>query len=173
MSSVRAVLWGVFLAWAILALVVAGIIAPVFLDFFGQQVAATALPAVLVVFSAALAFYFGGMLASYKATARRRLHGTLVGVVSFVLSPVINLASGGGLADLSSPATMLFVGVAFVAALAASHVGARRGETLHAYNQQVLRDHERRLRSRARREQREREERDGDGGPKGGAEQPL
>lgn len=166
-------MWGVFLAWAILALVVAGIIAPIFLDFFGQQVAATALPAVLVVFSTALAFYFGGMIASYKAAARRRLHGTLVGVVSFVLSPLINLASGGGIADLSSPATVLFVGVAFVAALGASYVGARRGEALHSYNQQVLRDHERRLRGRARREQREREERDGEGESQGGAEQPL
>jgi putative membrane protein (TIGR04086 family) len=146
MKSVGAVLIGILLALGIGALVIFGIAAPVFTRFFGPELASTALPAVLVLFTAAFAFYFGGMVASYKAPSRRRLHGVLVGVVSFAISPLVNLVApaanargGDPLANLRTPGTLLFTGVLMVVVLVASYVGAGRGETLYAHNQAVIR----------------------------------
>lgn len=144
MKSVGAVLIGILLALGIGALVIFGIAAPVFTRFFGPELASTALPAVLVLFTAAFAFYFGGMVGSYKAPSRRRLHGVLVGVVSFAVSPLVNLAAPAAdardpLANLRTPGTLLFTGVLMVVVLVASYVGARRGEALYAHNQAVIR----------------------------------
>ena len=151
MKSVGAVLLGILLALGIGALTVFGIVAPVFTSFLSAEFASTALPAVVVVFAAAFAFYFGGMLASYRAPSRRRLHGVMVGGVAFAISPVINLGAsvlvaGGNdpFTNLRTPGALLFTCVLFVAVLAASYVGARRGETLYAYNQAFIRRQRRR-----------------------------
>ncbi len=132
-----------------------GILAPVLTRFAGQGFASTPLPAVFVVFAAAFAFYWGGMIASYKAPSRRRLHGVLVGVSSFLISPVVNLfasavnASGNDpVANLRTSGTVLVTGAVFVAVLVASYVGSRRGEALHAHNQAHLRARERREREK-------------------------
>jgi hypothetical protein len=154
-QSVRAVLWGIFLALGIGALVVFGIVWPVFEAFFGRELASTALPVGLVVFAAGFAFYYGGMIAAYKAPYRRHLHGVIVGVTSFVVSPLLNLGASAlatntndPFVNLRTPGAMLITGVLFVVVLAASYVGARRGESLHAHNEKVTRDLERRRSSR-------------------------
>ena len=154
-QSVRAVHWGIFLALGIGALVVFGIVWPVFEAFFGRELASTALPVGIVVFAAAFAFYYGGMIAAYKAPYRRRLHGVIVGVTSFAVSPLLNLSvsalatnTNDPFANLRTPGAMLITGVLFAVVLAASYVGARRGESLHAHNEKVTRDLERRRSSR-------------------------
>ncbi len=141
MRSVTAVGLGVLIALAIGLLVVFGILAPVFTRFFGLELAgSTALPITLMVFADAFSFYFGGMAASYRAPARRRLHGTLVAPVAFVLSPAINLATGKGMfPGLDTAGPILLAGVFLAVSFAASYVGARRGETLYAYNQKLAR----------------------------------
>ena len=146
MKSVGIVLAGILLAIGIGALVVLGIAAPVFTRFLGPELVPTALPVVVMVFAAAFAFYFGGMFASYKAPSHRRLHGVMVGVASFAVSPLLNLAAsiiaGNGndpFANLRTPGALLFTGVLFITVLAASYVGARRGETLYAHNQTFIR----------------------------------
>ena len=154
-QSVRAVLWGIFLALGIGALVVFGIVWPIFEAFFGRDLASTALPVGIVVFAAAFAFYYGGMIAAYKAPYRRRLHGVIVGVTSFAVSPLLNLGASAlatntndPFVNLRTPGSMLITGVLFVVVLTASYVGARRGESLHAHNEKVTRDLERRRSSR-------------------------
>lgn len=146
MKSVGAVLIGILLALMVGALVIFGIAAPVFTRFFGPELASTGLPAVLVLFAAAFAFYFGGMVASYKAPSRRRLHGVLVGLTSFAISPLVNLAApditvrgGDPFANLRTPGALLFTGVLLVVVLTASYIGARRGESLFAHNQAIIR----------------------------------
>ena len=141
MRSVTAVGLGVLIALAIGLLVVFGILAPVFTRFFGLELAgSTALPITLMVFADAFSFYFGGMAASYRAPARRRLHGTLVAPVAFVLSPVINLATGKGMfPGLETAGAILLAAVFLAVSFGASYVGARRGEALYAYNQKLAR----------------------------------
>ena len=150
-QSVRAVLWGIFLAVGIGALVVFGIIWPVFEALFGRELASTALPVGIVVFAAAFAFYYGGMIGAYKAPSRRRLHGVMVGVTSFAISPLLNLGASAltanandPFANLRSPGTMLVTGVLFVVILTTSYMGGRRGESLHAHNEKATRVRERR-----------------------------
>jgi hypothetical protein len=141
MRSVTAVGLGVLIALAIGLLVVFGILAPVFTRFFGLELAgSTALPITLMVFADAFSFYFGGMAASYRAPARRRLHGTLVAPVAFVLSPAINLATGKGMFPRLQTAEAILLAAVFLAvSFAASYIGARRGEALYAYNQKLAR----------------------------------
>ena len=155
MKSVGAVLVGILLALGIGVLEIFGIVAPIFTRFFGPELASTALPMGIVVFAAAFAFYFGGMFASYKAPSRRRLHGVMVGVTSFAISPLVNLGAsavtaGGNdpFANLRTPGALLFTGVLFIAVLAASYVGARRGEALYAHNQAFIRRQRRRQESK-------------------------
>jgi putative membrane protein (TIGR04086 family) len=144
--SVGAVTIGILLALGVGALLIFGIAAPFFTYFFGPELASTALPAVFVLFAAAFAFYFGGMVASYKAPSRRRLHGVLVGVGAFVISSLVNLLApdptvrgGDPFANLRTPEAFLFTAVLLVLVLTVSYVGALRGETLSAHNQAVLR----------------------------------
>ena len=127
-------------------LVVFGILAPVFTTFFGLElVGSTALPIILLVFADAFSFYFGGMAASYRAPARRRLHGTLVAPVAFAISPAINLASGeGGFPGLNTRVALLLAAVFLAVSFAAAYVGARRGAALYAYNQKLPPYHHRR-----------------------------
>jgi len=146
MKSIGAVLVGILLALGVGALLIFGIAAPFFTYFFGTELASTALPAVFVIFAAAFAFYFGGMVASYKAPSRRRLHGVLVGVAAFGISPLVDLVApdttvrgGDPFANLRTPEAFLFTTVLLVVVLTVSYVGALRGETLFAHNQAVIR----------------------------------
>ncbi len=156
-KSFGAVLVGILLALGIGVLVMLGIVAPVFTRFFGQALASTAVPTVVLVFVSAFSFYFGGMFASYRAPSRRKLHGTLVGLVSFAVTPAVNAFTsvfGGGsdpFANLRTSTGVLLSAVLFATVLGASYVGARRGETIYAHNAQVLRQREiRRQREQAR-----------------------
>jgi hypothetical protein len=141
MKSVTAVGLGVFIALAIGLLVVFGIIEPLFTRFLGLKVVgSTALPTLLLLFAAAFSFYFGGMAASYRAPARRRLHGTLVAPAAFAISPAINLISGKGLFPELDTREVVLVAAFFLAVcVAASYVGSRRGESLYAYNSKIAR----------------------------------
>jgi len=146
MKSVRAVLWGNLLALGVGALVVFGIVWPFFEFFFGSGIASTSLPVVVVVCASAFSFFWGGMLASYKAPSRRRLHGVMVGITAFAISPLINLISlltstraGDPLANLRTPGALMLTAVLLGVVLTASYIGARRGEALHAHNQAVVR----------------------------------
>lgn len=132
---------GVLIALAIGLLVVFGIFAPIFTAFFGMEIAtSTAVPTAMLVFAAAFSFYFGGMAASYRAPARRRLHGILVAPAAFVISPLINVATGHGLFPGVEDAVMVLLITVFLAvSVAAAYVGARRGESLYAYNRQMKR----------------------------------
>ena len=150
-KSIGAVLLGILLALGIGVLEILGIVAPVFTRFFGQEMASTAVPTIVLVFAAAFAFYFGGMIASYRAPSRRRLHGVMVGVVSFTISPLVNLLTSAltasendPFANLRTPGAALLTGVLFAAVIVASYVGARRGETLHAHNEMIARQRQRR-----------------------------
>ena len=141
MRSVNAIGLGVLLALLIGLLAVFGILAPVLTRFFGLElVGSTVLPTSLLVFAAAFSFYFGGMAASYRAPARRRLHGTLVAVVAFAITPTINLVTGEGLfPGLDTGRAVLLAAVFLAVSVAASYVGARRGEALYAHNQRLIR----------------------------------
>ncbi len=158
MKSIRAVSTGILLALGIGALAIFGIAAPVFTRFFGMEVVSTALPPVIVVFAAAFAFYFGGMAAAYKAPSRPELHGIMVGLTSFAVSPIVALVAPAEGADpfanLRSVGGLLLTAILVVSVLAASLVGARRGKALHAHNQGVIG----RQRSRKAREQLSEEE---------------
>ncbi len=127
-------------------LVVFGILAPVFTRFFGLELAgSTAVPITLMMFADAFSFYFGGMAASYRAPARRRLHGTLVAPVAFAISPAINLASGKGMfPSLDTTGVVSLAAIFLAVSFAACYVGARRGEALYAYNQKLPPYHRRR-----------------------------
>lgn len=127
-------------------LVVFGILAPVFTRFFGLEVVgSSAVPIVLMVFADAFSFYFGGMAASYRAPARRRLHGTLVAPVAFAISPAVNLASGESMFPaLDTGGAVLLAAVFLVVSFAAAYVGARRGEALYVYNRKLPPYHHRR-----------------------------
>ncbi len=127
------------IALAIGVLVVFGILAPVFTRFFGLElIGSTAVPITLTVFAAGFAFYFGGMAASYRAPARRRLHGTMVAPVAFAISPAINLANGEGMfPGLDTRGAILLAAIFLAVSLVAAYIGARRGEALYAYNQKL------------------------------------
>jgi hypothetical protein len=141
MRSVTSVGLGVFLALLIGLLLVFGILEPVFTRFLGMEIAtSTALPTAMLVFAAAFSFYFGGMAASYRAPGQRRLHGVLVAPAAFVISPSINLAAGKGMFPGLDTTRAVVLAAAFLAvSVAASYVGARRGETLYAHNQKLIR----------------------------------
>jgi hypothetical protein len=66
--------------------------------------------------------------------------------VSFAISPLVNLAAstvgvrgGDPFANLRTPGALIFTGVLLVVVLTASYVGARRGESLFAHNQAIIR----------------------------------
>ncbi len=141
MRSIMAVGIGLLLALVLGLLVVQGIFAPVLTRLFGLERAGPAtLPLVLLVFASAFSFYFGGMAASYRAPAQRRLHGTLVAPVAFILSPAINAATGQGMfPGLENAGTVSLAAVFLAVSVAASHVGSRRGESLYTHNQKVAR----------------------------------
>ncbi|QYJ14463.1 hypothetical protein Rxycam_00259 [Rubrobacter xylanophilus DSM 9941] len=145
MKSLGAVVLGVLLSLLLGLLLVFGIFAPVLTAVFGLQggvdtLGATGLPTVLVAFSAAFGFYFGGMAAGYYAPARRRLHGVAVPAVAFAISPVLNLLSGdGAFPGVGTAWAALVVVAVLVLSFVASYVGARRGEALYHYHEKLRR----------------------------------
>jgi hypothetical protein len=143
MRSISAVGLGVLIALAIGLLLVFGVLAPVFTAFFGLELAGPrALPITLMLFADAFSFYFGGMAASYRAPARRRLHGILVAPAAFAISPAINLIRGKGIFPGLDSGGAIALAVVFLAvSFAASYVGALRGEALYAHNQKWARRH--------------------------------
>lgn len=147
MRSVTAILLGMFLALVIGAIVLLGILAPVFTVFMGMEGAQMSpVTALTVAVAVGMAFYFGGMMASYRAPRLRKLHGVLVSVVSFAVSALVNLVSSAflqtqqdPLANFRSGPELLLTAALFAVSLAAAYVGARRGEGLYAYNLSVSR----------------------------------
>ena len=129
------------MALGVLVALAFGIFAPVFTRFFGMEIAtSTAVPTAMLVFAAAFSFFFGGMAASYRAPARRRLHGTLVAPAAFVVSPAVNLATGQGMFPGMGSAVTVALAAAFLAvSVIAAYVGSRRGEALYAYNRRMAR----------------------------------
>lgn len=147
MRSVVSILLGMFLALVIGAIVLLGILAPVFTVFMGMEGAGMSpITALTIAVAVGMAFYFGGMLASYRAPKLRKLHGVLVAVVSFAVSVLVNLASSAflqtqqdPLANMKPGSGLLLTAALFAVSVAAAYVGARRGEGLYAYNLSVSR----------------------------------
>lgn len=119
-------------------LLVFGIFAPILSAFFGLEPSrASAVPAILplIVFADGFGFYFGGMLAGYYARQRRALHGVLVAVAAFGLSPAINLVSGrDAFPAVDATWTVVLVAALFLVSVAAAYIGARRGADLYSHN---------------------------------------
>lgn len=144
MKSIISIGMGILLSLGVGVLTIFGIIWPLFMTFFNADaVTGTVLGYVLMVFAAAFAFYWGGMVAGYKAPSRHRLHGTIVAPAAFVISPILNLSAGKGLFPGldSGLAVMIMVGVLVLSSVAA-YVGARRGRALQAYNSDYLKKRE-------------------------------
>ncbi len=124
-------------------LLVFGIFAPILSVVFGLEPSrASAVPTILplIVFADGFGFYFGGMLAGYYAHQRRVLHGVLVAVTAFGISPAINLASGrSAFPAVDTTWTVVLVAALFAVSLGAAYVGARRGAALYTYNLGYLR----------------------------------
>ncbi|CAA9445231.1 MAG: hypothetical protein AVDCRST_MAG02-372 [uncultured Rubrobacteraceae bacterium] len=129
-------------AFAFILLILFGILAPVLSWLFQVQPSAsmvrTFAPLALVV--CGLGFYFGGMAAAYKAPGRHLLHGTLVAPVASLISPVINLLFGKApFPGLNSVGAVLLAAAFLAVSVVAANVGARRGRTLRAHNDRVMR----------------------------------
>ncbi|MDP9412460.1 MAG: hypothetical protein M3P70_18590 [Actinomycetota bacterium] len=139
MRSIFAVGVGMLLALLIALLVVGGILAPVLSAVFGLEVdKARAVPVILplLLFVAAFSFYFGGMIAAFKAPARRRLHGVLVVPAALVLSAGLNLGSGEGpLPGLDDARGVVLTVLFLLVSVAASFVGGHRGDALYVQTQ--------------------------------------
>lgn len=143
---------GVLLALGIAVLVVFGIFWPIAMRFLDPSLAENTLfPSLFLILAAAFAFYWGGMISSYRAPGRRKLHGTLVAPVTFAISPVVNVLSGNGLfPGLDSPRATMFMLTILLVATGGAYIGARRGEALFAHNRKYI---ERRRRQRAEKQQ--------------------
>lgn len=140
MKSVISVLWGILLALGVGLLTIFGIIWPIFMTFFDAEVAwSRVLAGLLLVFVVAFSFYWGGMIASYKASSKHRIHGTLVAPAAFVISPILNVLTGQGLfPGLDSAGIVLGVLGMLAISTIAAYVGATRGESIYAHNQDYL-----------------------------------
>ena len=129
-------------AFAFILLILFGILAPALSWLFQVEPSASAVrtfaPLLLVI--CGLGFYFGGMAGAYKAPGKHLLHGTLVAPVAFLISPAINLLLGRTpFPGLEGVGAALLAAAFLAAAVAAAYVGARRGQTLRAHNDRVLR----------------------------------
>lgn len=162
MKSFISVGTGILLSLGVGVLTIFGIIWPLFMTFFDSDaITSTVLGYALMVFAVAFAFYWGGMIAGYKAPFAHRLHGIVVAPAAFVISPTLNFAAGNGFFPglESGVAAMVMVAVLILSA-AAAYVGARRGEALQAYNRDYLRKRELR-REHQRRESQRRQSQEG------------
>ena len=159
MSSVRAIVSGMLLALVLGILVLFGIFAPILTAFVGDRIAEVSVfTGVVLIFSVAFAFYFGGMAASYLAPARRVLHGIMVSVLSFAISLLVNFGAlvlletdRDPIANLRGPGEILLTTTLVFVSVVASYVGARRGIVFYTHNQKRLRQREIR-RERARKQ---------------------
>ena len=150
-KSIGALALGVLLALGIALLVVFGIFWPIAMRFLDPSLTSSSFFSLFLLLAAAFAFYWGGMISSYRAPARRRLHGTLVAPVTFAISPILNLLSGEGLfPGLGSASAVLFMLVVLLVAIAGAYVGARRGEALYAHNRQYIERRKRQRREKQR-----------------------
>ncbi len=139
-----------FIALVLGILVLFGIFAPILTAFVGGRIAEVSVfTGVVLTFSVAFAFYFGGMAASYLAPARRVLHGVMVSVLSFAISLVVNFGAlilfdttRDPIANLRSPTEILLTAVLVVVSVLASYIGARRGIGFYFHNQKRLRQRE-------------------------------
>lgn len=169
MRSLSAILLGMLLALVIGVIVLLGIVAPLFSAFMGLEGARmTPLVGLVVAVAVGMAFYFGGMLAGYRAPSRRRLHGVSVAVVSFTVSLAINLSTlsffetdQDPIANLRSGWGILLTVALFLVSVAAAYLGARRGEGVYAHNLEVYRKREARERAKAARAAAERDASEG------------
>ncbi len=155
MKSIVSVFMGVFLALGVGLLVVFGIGWPLFMTFFDAGLARnTVLAGVYLVSAVAFSFYWGGMIASYRAPSKPRVHGTLVAPVAFMISPVLNVSTGKGLfPGLNSSGTVgILLGVLAISVVAA-YIGARRGQFLYMHNLRHARKRELRRKREDRRGQ--------------------
>lgn len=139
-KSIGALALGVLLALGIAVLVVFGIFWPIAMRFLDPSLAeGTFFPSLFIVLAAAFAFYWGGMICSYRAPGRRKLHGTLVAPATFAISPVVNILSGRGLfPGLESLSAIFFMFVVLLVAVGGAYVGARRGEALFLHNRHFI-----------------------------------
>ena len=151
-KSVGALALGVLLALGIAVLVVFGIFWPIAMRFLDPSLADGAFfPSLFLVLAAAFAFYWGGMISSYRAPGRRKLHGTMVAPITFAISPVVNLLSGNGLfPGLDSPRSILFMLGVLLVAVGGAYVGARRGEALYIHNRQFIERRKRQVQNKQR-----------------------
>lgn len=160
---------GMLLALVIGAIVLLGIVAPVFTVFMGMEGARmTPLIGLVVAVAVGMAFYFGGMLAGYRAPVRPRLHGTSVAVFSFGVSLVVNFGTFAffeteedPLANLRTGGELLLTAGLFAVSVAAAYLGARRGEGVYLHNLGLARKREARERAKAEREAAERRDSEG------------
>lgn len=144
MKSIFSVGMGILLSLGVGLLTIFGIIWPLFMTFFDANAAWSAVFGyVLMVLAAAFSFYWGGMIAGYKAPSRRRLHGTIVAPAAFLISPIVNFLAGNGLFPglESVGAVGILLGVLALSS-AAAYIGARKGEALYEHNQNYLRKRE-------------------------------
>jgi hypothetical protein len=139
-KSLGALALGVLLALGIAVLVVFGIFWPIAMRFLDPSLAEnTFFPSLFLILAAGFAFYWGGMISSYRAPGRRKLHGTLVAPATFAISPIVNVLSGKGLfPGLDSLRTVSFMLVVLLIATAGAYVGARRGVALYAHNRRFI-----------------------------------
>lgn len=134
-----------------------GIVAPVFTVLMGMEGARmTPLVGLVVAVAVGMAFYFGGMIASYRAPSRRRLHGVLVAVLSFAVSLAVNFATlalfetdKDPLANLRTGGEVLLTLALFAVSVVAAYVGAWRGEGVYLHNLEVSRKRAYRERAKA------------------------
>lgn len=140
MKSIKAVFLGMLLALLIGVLTISGVIGPLFTNLLGEGLSRQmAFPASIFTFM--FAFYFGGMLASYRAPSYRILHGTMVSIASFAVSVMVNLSTAAfiatardPLANFRTPHELLLTVTLLVVSIVASYVGGRRGAALYLYN---------------------------------------
>ena len=159
LKSFLAVVSGALISLVISLLVVFGILAPVLTAIFGLKPSQSVVTqfAPLLIFVAAFAFYFGGMAAGYKASTHRRLHGIAVALLLFVLSPSLNLVAGRDpFPQFHTIGTTVLALVLLAVSLAAAYIGAGRGATFWAVNEEHNR--KRLARERYRRAKQAREE---------------
>ena len=140
------------MALGIAVLVVFGIFWPIAMRFLDPSLADGAFfPSLFLVLAAAFAFYWGGMISSYRAPGRRKLHGTMVAPITFAISPVVNLLSGNGLfPGLDSPRSILFMLGVLLVAVGGAYVGARRGEALYIHNRKFIESRKRQVQNKQR-----------------------
>ena len=144
MRSVAAIGVGMLLAFAVVLLIVFGVFAPVLSEMFNVQPTRASLGvfAPLLLLVCGLAFYFGGMAAAYKAPDQRVLHGVLVAPTAFAISTLVNVLMGRGpFPGYDSVGIFFLAALFFGVSVAASYVGARRGEALYLHNARVMRRH--------------------------------